>query len=548
MKCDNGVKSLAGIILMKHKSIARAGIALVAACVVVASVWFVVPLPARAITVSVSNPSSGNLGESYSFTVTVNVENVDTLPLQSVDLEIRNASDSDYKVTCSDLPRVTGSKQYSTSGGIVSVSATADSTWGSGTTARKATGYAYGVGQTTVDPLSGTFGYGYDFGGSNVGSTSITYTVTWTPPSGWPEGTYEIRLFVNGDGSVQFTTAAFPTFTLEEKAAAAGGFGAPVYPPGVTNLRRVVDSQGVFGQDVTAESADGNVELSIPEDTVGLTADGDPLVQISIFEMEDPPEPPADKKVIGLTYDIGPDGAIFTGDPPVTLSFTYDPDEIPEGVDEEELVIAVWDEDAGEWVELTNISVNPDTNTITGEISHFTAFSVLSPTEPAVEEAPPTPTPPTPAPPTPTPTPPTPAPAPAEFSVSDLTIEPGEAEPGETVTISVSVENTGGTEGTYTLMLTIDGAVEAEKTATVAAGASESVTFSVSKQGATSYIVVVEGLSDIFTVVAPEAPAPPPAEEPGPEAGLAGWIWLIVGLGAAALVGVAIWLGIRRRG
>jgi len=33
-------------------------------------------------------------------------------------------------------------------------------------------------------------------------------------------------------------------------------------------------------------------------------------------------------------YDLGPDGATF--DPPITLMIMYDPDEIPEGYNEED--------------------------------------------------------------------------------------------------------------------------------------------------------------------------------------------------------------------
>ena len=91
--------------------------------------------------------------------------------------------------------------------------------------------------------------------------------------------------------------------------------------------------------------------------------------------MSDPPDPPEESHRIGLAYDFGPDGATF--DPPAELTFTYDPDDIPADVDEENLVVAVWDEDAGEWVDL-ECTVDPATNTITAKVSHFTVFSVIA--------------------------------------------------------------------------------------------------------------------------------------------------------------------------
>lgn len=94
---------------------------------------------------------------------------------------------------------------------------------------------------------------------------------------------------------------------------------------------------------------------------------------------------------------------------------------------------------------------------------------------------------------------------PAAFSVSNLSIQPAQVQPNEAVNFSVLVDNTGGTEGSYAVVLKINGAVEADKTITIAAGGSQTVTFSVTRKEASSYTVAVDGLSAVFTVVA--APA-----------------------------------------
>jgi len=61
----------------------------------------------------------------------------------------------------------------------------------------------------------------------------------------------------------------------------------------------------------------------------------------------------------------------------------------------------------------------------------------------------------------------------------------------------------------------IDGVKEVEKSVTVAAADSQLVSFSVSKEEAGSYTVVVNGLRTSFTVVAPAPPVPaPPAPAP----------------------------------
>jgi hypothetical protein len=91
------------------------------------------------------------------------------------------------------------------------------------------------------------------------------------------------------------------------------------------------------------------------------------------------------------------------------------------------------------------------------------------------------------------------------LSLSNLTVQPAEVLTGEAVTISVAVANTGGTEGSYNVVLKLNGVKEAEKRVTIAAGGSETVTFSVTKEDAASYSVTVDGLSSSFTVVAPAA-------------------------------------------
>lgn len=102
-----------------------------------------------------------------------------------------------------------------------------------------------------------------------------------------------------------------------------------------------------------------------------------------------------------------------------------------------------------------------------------------------------------------------PPPPPASFHVSNLTITPPEVKTGEAVTIEVSVFNTGGSSGSYDLVLKVNNAQVETKSVTLAAKDAQRVSFSVTKQEAGSYNVDVNGLTGTFTVVVP--PPPPPA-------------------------------------
>ena len=137
----------------------------------------------------------------------------------------------------------------------------------------------------------------------------------------------------------------------------------------------------------------------------------------------------------------------------------------------------------------------------------------------------------------------------AVFSASDLSISPSEVNIGETVTISVLVANTGNAAGDYEVTLKINDVAEAEKDVTVAAGASEKVTFTRAKDEAGSYSVVVDELSGSFTVaVAPPPEAAPPSEVAPPEVeALINWP-LIGGIIAAVIVvGSVTFILVRRR-
>ncbi len=290
-----------------------------------------------------------------------------------------------------------------------------------------------------------------------------------------------------------------------------------------------ISSTGEVLETVTVTSPDGKTTITIPKGTKALDKNGKPLTSLTADVDTDPPNPPEGDNIIGIVYDFGPEGATF--DPPIDITFDYDPEEVPE---ESELVIMEWDEDAGEWVELDpdDYSVNTETNTVTVSVDGFSKYAIIARAVPEV-------------------TPPT---APAVFSLSNLTVQPGEIETGETVNIAVTVANTGGTAGSYTVVLKLNDVKEAEKSVTVAAGASEIVTFPVSGKDAGSYSVTVDGLSASFTVVAPVPPPPPEKEEEEeavtvPEVEPTNWA-LIGGIIAAAVVVVGLlvfFLVIRRR-
>jgi len=137
----------------------------------------------------------------------------------------------------------------------------------------------------------------------------------------------------------------------------------------------------------------------------------------------------------------------------------------------------------------------------------------------------------------------------AIFTTRDLSISPTEVNIGETVTISVTVANTGTASGSYEVALKLNGVTEATKKVTVAAAKSESVSFTVSKDKAGTYSVDIDGLTGSFTVKEKPvlAPAPPPPPPPPPVKPPINWPLIGGIIGAVVVVGLLIFFVARRR-
>jgi len=190
-----------------------------------------------------------------------------------------------------------------------------------------------------------------------------------------------------------------------------GAGAAPTYYLATNFLgiqaRYLIDSDGKILEAIEATPEDGMLTIIIPKGTIALDKYGKRLKSLEIRIDESPPDPPEDAHIIGLAYDFSPDGATF--DPPITFNWRYiNPGALPEGVAEEDLVVAYYDEEAGEWVECP-CTCDTEANCITASVCHCTTFAIIGTVTPL---PPPAPAPAPPAPPAPPP-PPVVAPVPA---------------------------------------------------------------------------------------------------------------------------------------
>jgi len=232
-----------------------------------------------------------------------------------------------------------------------------------------------------------------------------------------------------------------------------------------------ISKQGNLLELLQVSSADNKVTISLDKGASCLGKSDYRLSTITISNQTDWPSVPEDYDIIGRAYEFQPAGAKFA--PALSLTLSYDDNDVPQYLSEEDVYIAYYDATAEDWVPLTS-QVDTENNIVTAPVSHLTTFAIMRAA----------------------------VPPPANFSITSLDLSSEQVKPGQEVLVTVNVTNIGGSEGSYTLNLTINGAVEQTKTVTLAPLASDTVTFTVIKEEPGSYTISVDGLTKEFSVAA----------------------------------------------
>jgi hypothetical protein len=432
-------------------------------------------------------------------------------------------------------------------------------------------------------------------------------------------------VFTNNLGSAPTDTATL-TVTSSGGGGGGGGGGGSTSTSVPTDLfgrtsSLTVNSSGVVQGAFTAASTDGTLSLTVPAGTTLKDASGSTISSLSETTVDVPPSPPGGKIIAGPAFDLEPGGATFS--PPITFTYSYDPSGLPAGIEEADLAPAFYDTGIGVWTNLPG-TVDETKHTLTVLLSHFTTFAVMGTLPPAFtaglkgvspREADPgekvnitfsiannggkdgeypatllingkqeqvknvsveagcssdvvfsvnkeqpgeytfhvgnaegrfaavTP---------------------AVFSLSELSVQPAQVKPAETVTVSVKVSNTGGKEGSYPAVLMINGEKEQEKSLTLASGSHKTVVFELVESAAGEYRVAIGHLEGGFTVeplisqppasTVTSAPPAAPASSPASTADFGSTAaqplnWTIIGgiLAAVVLLLVCFILLMRRR-
>lgn len=139
------------------------------------------------------------------------------------------------------------------------------------------------------------------------------------------------------------------------------------------DLAGIISQDGILQEGAVHVSADGRLRVEVSSGSTVLTAEGSPLQSIEVHEIADPPSPGSGALIMGVVYDLRPDGATF--DPPAEATIRYDSTLIPAGVLQDSLMIAFYNIATGEWVALPS-TVDTVGQTVVAAIGHLTQFAL----------------------------------------------------------------------------------------------------------------------------------------------------------------------------
>ena len=151
----------------------------------------------------------------------------------------------------------------------------------------------------------------------------------------------------------------------------------------LTGNENPTDIRATLNKTITAHfipqqfaSNDELLTIAIPEGTMVMDEEDELLSSLELVVDETPLMPPPMSGIVGLPYNLGPSGTTFNQ--LITITLSYDPADIPLRTGEEDLILAYYDEDAGEWVELSSV-VDTANSTVTALVDHFTTFAIIAP-------------------------------------------------------------------------------------------------------------------------------------------------------------------------
>jgi len=220
-------------------------------------------------------------------------------------------------------------------------------------------------------PATLTLGFSH----SEVPEGTISLTMVYGSETSWSEVEVELtsiggldalsaRINHTGMFTIVAKTISFSELTI-------GYMGQEVISGNITTDGFLVESL-----EFTIQEGNGELYFRLPEGTRMLNREGkspDMIMIDPVAPLELPP-PPSDDSAILMPFSIHPD---LTIDPIMKVIIHYDEGELGDGINEEDLVFAYYDETREKWVPLLS-KVDAEGNTVTAWTTHTSIFAVSS--------------------------------------------------------------------------------------------------------------------------------------------------------------------------
>ncbi len=182
-----------------------------------------------------------------------------------------------------------------------------------------------------------------------------------------------------GGGSTVGPTSATNTGSSAAPNSQVEGAGANLWK---IDLSGSIGADGMVKKDIQWISPDGKVRLQINAHTAALDDNGKPITSIEISQESSPEPAPGDWAAISSAFVFqvnDPPSMHATFNPPISLSFQYDPSLMPPGVNDNAPQLAFLDTSATppSWQKLNTV-VDPIAHMVSAKISHFSTFGAFA--------------------------------------------------------------------------------------------------------------------------------------------------------------------------
>jgi len=211
------------------------------------------------------------------------------------------------------------------------------------------------------------------FSPSEVPEGALPLTIVYGSEAGWHEVEVE-RTTIGGLDALSARINHTGMFAILARMVSFSELDIGYMGQKVTSGNITTD--GFLMESLEFTIQNGELYFSLPEGTRILNREGKPpaMIMIDPITLSELPPSPSNGSVILMPFSIHP---ALTIDPLMKVTIHYDEGELGESINEEDLVLAYYDEAREKWVMLPT-EVDVEANTVTAWVSHTSIFAILT--------------------------------------------------------------------------------------------------------------------------------------------------------------------------